>query len=317
MIRPFKATQIIPAAWWALGLALAIAAGTSGSLAWLVALMAITLAIIVIAREPAPWSQSLRFYLVAGLAVTLIRVVFRIIFNFDSSSDVALNLPVINLNFGALGEVELFGRVSYQSLTAAVKDGLKMAAVILAIGLANTLANPRRLLKNMPGALYEVATAFVIAINLAPQVIASAQRVRQARELRGRSKNQNLMSSLLIPVLEDTLERSLALAATMDARGFGRTGELSKNQQFLIRFTSLTSVAAFAVGSYLLMTMSSPFAPIALFACGLIGVFITVRTSSLRNIKTSYTQAKWHLTDVAVLALSGLLATAAIGGLFR
>jgi hypothetical protein len=78
MIRPFKATQIIPAAWWALGLALAIAAGTSGSLAWLVALMAITLAIIVIAREPAPWSQSLRFYLVAGLAVTLLRVVFRI-----------------------------------------------------------------------------------------------------------------------------------------------------------------------------------------------------------------------------------------------
>jgi energy-coupling factor transport system permease protein len=213
--------------------------------------------------------------------------------------------------------VELFGRVSYQSLTAAVKDGLKMAAVILAIGLANTLANPRRLLKNMPGALYEVATAFVIAINLAPQIIASAQRVRQARELRGRSKNQNLMSSLLIPVLEDTLERSLALAATMDARGFGRSGALSKNQQLLIRFTSLTSVAAFAVGSYLLMTTSSPFAPISLLAYGLIGVFITVRTSSLRNIKTSYTQTKWRLADVVVLALSGLLVTAAIGGLFR
>lgn len=317
MIRAFKATQINPAAWWALGLALAIAAGTSGSLAWLGALMAITLAIIVIAREPAPWSQSLRFYLVAGLAVTLIRVVFRIIFNFDTSSDVALNLPAINLNFGDLGTVEFLGRVSYLSLTAAVKDGLRMAAVILAIGLANTLANPRRLLKNMPGALYEVATALVIAINLAPQIIASAQRVRKARELRGRSKKQNLMSSLLIPVLEDTLERSLALAATMDARGFGRTGALSKNQQFLIRFTSLTSVATFAVGSYLLMTMSSPFAPIALFVYGLICAFITVRTSSLRNIKTSYTQAKWHLTDVAVLALSGLLATAAIGGLFR
>lgn len=317
MIRRFKATQINPAAWWALGLALAIAAVTSGSIAGLGVLMAITLAIIAVAREPAPWSQSLRFYLVSGLAVTLIRVVFRIIFNFDSSSDVALNLPVIDLNFGALGAVELLGRVSYLSLAAAVKDGLRMAAVILAIGLANTLANPRRLLKNMPGALQEVATAFVIAINLAPQIIVSAKRVRQARELRGRSKNQNLMTSLLIPVLEDTLERSLALAATMDARGFGRTGGLTKNQRGLLRFASLTSVAAFAIGSYLLLTTNKTLAAVALFIYGLIGVSITVRTSSLRNIKTSYTQTNWQLADVVVLALSGLLVTAAIGGFFR
>lgn len=317
VVRSFKAGQVHPATWWLLALALATSAVAMTSVLSLLVLIAMIVATILLSREPAPWSQSLRFYLVTGLAVVVVRLVFRIIFNFDSADGVALNLPAATLNLGGLGEVQLFGRVSFTSINAAIRDGLRMAAVILSVGLANTLANPRRLLKHTPGALYEVATALVIAINMAPQLIGSAKRVRAARELRGRSRQQNLLSSLLIPVIEDTLESSLALAATMDARGFGRTGAMSKTQRTLARVAKLVAISSIAIGSYFLLTAVNPLWPLLSFCLGLVSLFLAIRISSLKNIKTSYQPSSLQSQDLVLLAIAMLITTLSLSGVLR
>lgn len=301
-------------AWWLLGISFAVSAGTTHSIASLLVIICAVLLIAVLAREAAPWSQSLRFYMVTALAVVTIRVVFRIVFNFDTSSNVALNLQSIDIALGDLGSVELFGRVSWDALTAALRDGLKMAAIVLSIGMANTLANPKRLLKNTPGALYEVASALVIAINMAPQLIASTQRVKQARLLRGRSGRQRLLSSLIIPVLEDTLERSLALAASMDARGFGRQGSLSKTQKNAARFATLVSIAALGVGSYLLLATVDLAAALVAFAIGLLALMLSIKLTSLKHVKTSYRKDPWRFQDWALVAVSTALIAFALGG---
>ncbi|CAB4633665.1 unannotated protein [freshwater metagenome] len=314
-MRAFKASDIHPYSWWILGLCFAISAAATTHILALLAIIAVVIAITIIARETAPWSKSLAFYLVTALLVVAIRVIFRIIFNFDSGLNVAFALPALNISLGDLGSVELFGRVSWDALSGALRDGLKMAAIILSVGLANTLANPRRLLKNTPGALYEIASAWVIAINMAPQLIESAKRVRKARLLRGRSRKHNLLSSLIIPVLEDTIERSLALAASMSARGFGRQGELNPRQHFFSRLLSVVGVLCLAIGSYLLLTMSSLWIPLTTMGFGVFSVLITTRIASLRQVRTRFQPDVWTVRDFIICTVGSAIATLSLGGL--
>ena len=95
----------------------------------------------------------------------------------------------------------------------------------ICVGAANALANPKRLLKSMPPALYEIGTAIVVAVALLPQLADSLRRVRAARQLRGVPGGRvGGLRGIVVPVMEDALERSMSLAAGMDARGYGRAG---------------------------------------------------------------------------------------------
>ena len=312
----FKANAINPYAWWALGLAFAISAAAATEIAPLLAIIAGVMAITFVARESAHWSKSLSFYLATALIVVVIRLLFRIIFNFDTNQNVAISLPALNIALGDLGSVQLLGRVSWDALQGAFRDGLRMAAIILSVGLANTLANPRRLLKNTPGALYEIASAWVIAINMAPQLIDSANRVRVARRLRGQIKRHNILSSLIIPVLEDTIERSLALAASMSARGFGRQGRLTTRQYLASRLLAVMSVLCLAVGAYLLLTMPNPWIAATLLGLGLLTAVFTGRIASLRQIRTRYEPEEWTARDVLICAAAAVVALGSVVGFF-
>jgi energy-coupling factor transport system permease protein len=311
-----KASAFHPYSWWALGLAFAISAAATSEVVALVCIIALVLGVTLLAREVTPWSRSLGFYLITALAVVLIRVIFRVVFNFDSETNTAFALPTFTIALGELGSVELFGRVSWDALLGAFRDGLRMAAIILSVGMANTLANPRRLLKNTPGALYEVASAWVIALNMAPQLIDSAKRVKQASLLRGRSQKRSILSSLIIPVLEDTIERSLALAASMSARGFGRQGSLTQRQQLASRVLSLVGVSCLTIGAYLLLTIPSPWVGALLLVAGVLAVLATSRVASKRQIRTRYAPETWAIRDFAVLAGAALVASLPLIGVF-
>ena len=109
-------------------------------------------------------------------------------------------------------------------MLAAVYDGLRLATLLLCVGAANTLANPKRLLQSMPAALHEIGVAVTVALSVAPQLIESGQRVRRARRLRGEpGRRFHVVREVALPVMTDALDRSLLLAAAMDARGYGRT----------------------------------------------------------------------------------------------
>jgi len=302
----FKASQIAPGAWWLLGLSLAICAGISSSAPTLLAIQTLAVFIVLMAREDAPWSRSLLFYVGTAALVVLIRVTFRIIFNFDSPDQVALNLPAIRITFGPLGELDLLGRVSQSSITTALRDGLRMSAITLSIGMANSLANPRRLLKSTPAALYGVTSSFVIALNLAPQLIASARRIRLSSQLRNASNRATKGLMLIAPILEDSIDRSMALAASMDARGFGRRGSLTARQVRFSRLASLVSISALASGTYFLLTADAPWATLVTFAFGLSGIYASLKISGASNLRTRYATHVWQINDSLVAGAAAL-----------
>ena len=64
-------------------------------------------------------------------------------------------------------------------------DGLRLATIVICVGAANSLANPKRLLRSVPPALYEIGTALVVAVTVLPQLADSVRRVRAAQRLRG------------------------------------------------------------------------------------------------------------------------------------
>ena len=67
-------------------------------------------------------------------------------------------------------------RSAVEAVLAGLYDGMRLACILLAFGAANALANPKRLLRSLPPALYEIGTALVVAVSVA----AAAGRERAA-----------------------------------------------------------------------------------------------------------------------------------------
>ena len=83
--------------------------------------------------------------------------------------------------------LKLGGEVTLEAVLRAFYEGLQLATILCCIGAANALGSARRLLRYVPGALYEIGVACVIALTFAPQLVTDAARVRAAHRLRGRN----------------------------------------------------------------------------------------------------------------------------------
>ena len=135
-----------------------------------------------------------------------------------------LDLPEVPLPGLGRRASRCSGRSPASRCWPACTTGCGSRTIVICVGAANALANPKRLLRSVPPALYEVGTALVVAVTVLPQLADSVRRVRaaQAAARRRRPAGSAGCGGSLVPVLEDALERSLALAAGMDARGYGR-----------------------------------------------------------------------------------------------
>ncbi len=138
-----------------------------------------------------------------------------------------------------------------EQLLFAVYDGAKLATLLICVGAANALANPARLLKSLPGALYEAGVAVVVAMTFAPNMVADVVRLRTARRLRGRpTGGVRAVLQIGLPVLEGALERSIAVAASMDARGYGRTAHVPASVRRTTNVLTLGGLLGICAGSY-------------------------------------------------------------------
>lgn len=223
-----------PGAWWIWALSLATAASGTLNPVLLGLILAVSAYVVVRRRGDAPWARGFKYYLVLALVVITIRVVLRVFLGGgEEAGSILFRLPELTLPDAAAG-IQVGGAVSAGSVAAAAFDGLRLATMLVCLGAANALANPKRLLTALPGALYELGMAVVVALSVAPQLVESVLRVRRARRLRGgMGSGLRALPGILLPVLEDALERSLRLAASMDSRGYGRRGDTPRRARLL------------------------------------------------------------------------------------
>jgi energy-coupling factor transport system permease protein len=211
-------------AWWLWGVGLATAALRTTNPILLVGLGTIALVVGWACRSPAPWGHSVGVFLRLGLIVIALRVLLQLVFGERLPGHVLFTLPSVPLPSWAAG-VSIGGPVTVEAILTALVGGLRLAVVLVAFGTVNAVASPRELLRSLPAMLHEVAVAITVGFCFVPEVMNAMARVREARRLRGRPTSGLAgWRGTAVPVLEDALERSGQLAASMGARGFGRAG---------------------------------------------------------------------------------------------
>jgi energy-coupling factor transport system permease protein len=301
-----------PVAWWCWALGLATAASRTTNPLLLGMIIAVAAFVVARRRTEAPWARGFRIYLFGGLAVVAIRVVFRMLFDAQEGDHVLFVLPEVPLP-DAASALRIGGPVSLEGVLAAAYDGLRLATLLLCVGAANVLANPKRLLRSLPAALYELGAALTVAITLAPQVIESAWRVSRARQLRGSTSRRRLVREVAFPVLEDALDRSLSLAAAMDTRGYGRRAAVTAGRRRLTAALVLGGLLGVCVGTYGLLDGTTPRALGApAMALGLLLAAGGMSLAGRQVRRTSYRPDPWAGPEWAVSACGAVAAATLI-----
>ncbi|HVM39448.1 MAG TPA: energy-coupling factor transporter transmembrane component T, partial [Acidimicrobiia bacterium] len=256
---PVAGRNLHPVAWWAWGLLVGAAALRIRN-PLLTGLLVASIWVVVAARRPsAPWSRSFGLFVRVGVFVVAVRVVLQMVFGARLPGRVLFTLPEADLPDWAAG-VALGGPVTAESLVGAVYASLPLLGLLAAVGAANSLADPYRLLRTLPAALHEAGVAVSVALLVAPQAVVSAGEVREARRLRGRPINGwSGLRGTALPVLEGALDRSVALAASMDSRGFGRPGAATDPRRLRrARAASAAGLLAVAVATYGVLDAGTP-----------------------------------------------------------
>ncbi|MEU3618898.1 energy-coupling factor transporter transmembrane component T [Streptomyces sp. NPDC006872] len=298
-----------PMAWWVWALALATAVSRTDNPLLLFLVLAVLGYVVTARRTEAPWARGFKYYLYLALTVVAIRVVFRAVFatGITPRDHFLFSLPRLPTPDWYAG-IEIGGPVSLEALLSAATDGLRLACMLCCIGAANTLANPKRALRVLPGALYELGVAVTVAISVAPQLVQSVQRVARARKLRaGRTQGMKALRGIVVPVLEDALERSLRLAAAMDSRGYGRAGTATRNSRRITGALMLLGMCGLCAGAYGLLDATAPaFLGLPAMGLGAALCLAGLRLGGRRVTRTAYRPDPWRLPEWAV-AGSGVL----------
>jgi energy-coupling factor transport system permease protein len=310
--RPSFPRTLHPGAWWVWAVTLAAAASRSQNPVPLAVVLVVTGFVVAARRSSAPWARSYVAFLKLSLVVIVVRIAFQALLSSGAQGPTVLvTLPSLPMPTGS--GLKLGGVVSLEAVLRAFYEGLQLATILCCIGAANALGSARRLLRYVPGALYEIGVACVIALTFAPQLVTDAARVRAAHRLRGRNgSGLGSLRRLAMPVLEGALDRSVDLAAAMDSRGYGRTTDESRVSRRVTGVLVFGGLLGVCVGIYGLLDGTAA----ALLGTPMLLVGTAVAAGGLhlggrRSGRTRYRPDPWAFPEW-VVAGSGVVAAAAV-----
>ncbi|MFE0642288.1 energy-coupling factor transporter transmembrane protein EcfT [Streptomyces sp. NPDC058877] len=304
-----RANALHAGAWWLWALGLAVAASRTTNPLLLGLLIGVSGYVVAARRTDAPWARSYGAFVKLGLFVVALRVVFSLLLGSPVPGvHVLVTLPEAPLPDWAQG-VRIGGRVTAEQVVFALYDGVKLATLLICVGAANALANPSRLLKSLPGALYEAGVAVVVAMTFAPHMVADVARLRTARRLRGRpTGGVRAVLQIGLPVLEGALERSIAVAASMDARGYGRTARVPVAVRRTTNVLTLGGLLGVCAGSYGLLAAEGAGYGLPLLGAGLVAATAGLRLGGRRTVRTRYRPDRWGVRSWLVTGSGAVVA---------
>ncbi|MEU0121551.1 CbiQ family ECF transporter T component [Streptomyces albidoflavus] len=298
-------------AWWLWALGLAAAASRTRNPLLLALLIGVAGYVVAARRTSSPWARSYGAFVKLGLVIIAIRLLFAMVLGSPvPGTHVLFTLPEVPLPEWARG-VRLGGRVTAEGMLFALYDALRLATLLICVGAANALASPARLLKSLPGALYEAGVAVVVAMTFAPNLVADVRRLRAARRLRGRpDRGLRGLFQVGLPVLEGALERSVALAAAMDARGYGRTAAVPPAVRRTTAALTVGGLIGVCLGTYGLLADQGGGFGVPVLALGLAAALAGLWLGGRRSVRSRYRPDRWGVrawvvagSGVAVAAL--------------
>jgi energy-coupling factor transporter transmembrane protein EcfT len=237
---------------WGFFIALACAVITTGSVFVALGAVGVAALLVYLRREEGPWGSSFKWSLIAGLYLLVIRLITGILIGVPRPGTTIFTVPRVELPSWLPG-IRIGGAVTWERLSSSLSEGLIIASVIALFGAANSVTSPRKLLRTLPTSLYQVGVALTIATTVLPQLVSSITRIRSAQFLRNGKKVR--VSSIALPLLEESLSRAIHLAQSMESRGYGTSKVRSRyrpipfkkiDSLYLSAGTTLALLAVFA-----------------------------------------------------------------------
>jgi energy-coupling factor transport system permease protein len=315
-----RARSLHPMAWWLWALALAICAMRTTNPFLLLLTGAVACFVVANCRGNAPWSRSLAFFLRLGVLVIVIRVVIEILFGQRGlAGQVLFTMPRLPLPSWMRG-VSVGGAVTAEAIVQSAVEGLQFAVIVLCFGAANSLASPYRLLRCLPAVLYETGVALTVSLSFTPELVQTIALVHQARRMRGiPTKGMRALRGIAVPVLEGALDRSLQLATSMDARGYGRRSPMTGMSRRLATGATVGGLLLAAVGLYGIIDSGSLFGlGLPIFGLSILLCGVGLAVGGRRSARTRYRPDPWQVPEwlvggSGVVALIALVMTNALG----
>ena len=194
--------------------------------------------------ERTPWSGGLWFAMKIALIIVAIRTFIGVAIGVPVPGTTLFELPILYLPDWMAG-IRIGGAITQERLFFAVSEGIHIATLICIFAAATSLTSPHRLLRQMPIFIYEFGVALVITTSVLPQLIASASRIKTAQRMRGITRRG--WSGVALALLEESLARSLDLAAAMDSRGYGFSRKRSRYKREVFSARDFTLIGSAVV----------------------------------------------------------------------
>jgi energy-coupling factor transport system permease protein len=181
--------------------------------------------VVSIHRLDTPWARAFPVLIAVGIAFGVLRVVLTAATT-HGGDPVLFTVPTITVP-RVLGGFSLGGEVSLPVVMQATAESFAIVGIMAAFGAFNAVVSHHELIKAVPRAFYEVGLVVTVAIAFVPSTIAAVQRVIEADRARvgvggGRPPRRGRLLRRAVPLIESGAEQAIALAESMDSRGFAR-----------------------------------------------------------------------------------------------
>jgi energy-coupling factor transport system permease protein len=229
---------------------------------------------------------------------------------------------IFNLLFAHVGRIVLFtlprnwpligGNITLEGLLYGLSHGASLFAVLLVFATFNLALDSHRLLRWLPSGLFQAGLVVSIALSFIPQLMSSLQEIREAQRVRGHQfRGIRDWIPLFVPLITTALERSLTLAESMEARGFGGVAQevagagkagLTRSLSTPMTIVGLTSLLA----GLLMRAINADSRAVTsvLLLAGTVALLGALYLQGRGFRRSHYRFEEWHSTDTYVTALS-------------
>ena len=192
--------------------------------------LVIAVAFLVVSAHRLDNSLARAFPVLVGIGVVFagLRVVLTALTSHSDGvggppPDTWFTLPQVTLP-RLLGGFTVGGTVEGVVVLAAASQAFAVVGIMAAFGAFNAVASHHELLQSTPRAFHEPGLIVTVALAFVPSTMTAVTTAREADRARtgGRVVRRGRLVRTAVPIVETGLERALALAESMDARGFAR-----------------------------------------------------------------------------------------------
>ncbi|MHB8377026.1 MAG: energy-coupling factor transporter transmembrane component T family protein [Dehalococcoidia bacterium] len=196
-----------------------------------------------------PDDRRLDYVLVIGALFAFATIPLNLISG-SSGTTQLVSLPTLTVPHW-LGGVRFGGPITAESLAYAASQAVRLSAVFIVVWAFNVSVDHFRLLKYAPAGLAQLGVILSVGLLLVPSAIDSLAMMQEARTTRGQGGARwAALPALAIPLLRESLERSVQRAESLDARGFGRLAFVQRPYESLIAVAALVAAAGGAFAYY-------------------------------------------------------------------